>query len=186
MDVTETRDKVKGYLDIADADTTFDDSIDDFVDSGVKRLFPIAQLEVDAQSTSISVEHGRATIDLSGLTTPLEGVRLVEVGDYSEPVETFAHGTQLTLSDVPELATEAVLYGLARYTIATVPAELELAVVYFATSEFYKFLIGNKRKYNVYMTNGRGAVENMQEMVDYFEGLANQHLADRITLYGAR
>ena len=177
--------QVKGYLDIEATDTTFDASINGFVGSGVKRLYPLAQNEIDEQSASIVVVHGRATIDMSALSTPLAGVRFVEVGDYRHPVETLAHSSNLILTDVPSSETTAYLFGLARYTLATIPDELELAIVYFAASEFFKFLIGNKRKYNVYMTNGRAAVENMQELVDYYEGLANQHLADRITLYGA-
>ena len=185
MIALDARKAVKGYLDIEDGITTFDDAIDGFVLSGVKRLYPVAQLEVEAQTVSITSQSGRASVNLSTLSTPLMGVRNAETGDSLEPVDTYAHASTLYLQDVPSSTKTAILYGLARFSLGTVYEELELAVVYFATAEFYKYLLGNKRKYNAYVSTGRNTVENVQELIDYFEGLANQHLADRVTLYGA-
>lgn len=191
MLTVDARAQVKKYLDIDAAVTTFDSDIDTFVLTGVKRLYPLAQREVEVQTATLTNNnYNRATVNLSTLTTPLVGVRAVEVGSSTslgmgEPVDYSVHANTLKLLDVPSYANTAFIEGLARFTLTDLYPEIELAVIYFATSEFFKFLIGNKRKYNVYMQNGRAAVENMQDMVDYFEGLANQHLADRVTLYGA-
>lgn len=187
MLVADARTQVKKYLDIDASITAFDSDIDSFVSTGVKRLYPLAQREVDPQTANISSSYGRASVNLAGLTVPLAGVRSVEVngGSFPEPVDFSVHANMLKLLDVPTYANTAIIEGLARFTLADLYPEYELAVIYFATSEFYKFLMGNKRKYNIYMQNGRAAVENMQDMVDYFEGLANQHLGDRTMLYGA-
>lgn len=185
MTPSAARDKVKTYLDLKNV-SDFDSDIDTFVLSGVDRLYPLAQKEVEAQVVTVTdFVNGRASINLSTLTTPLDGVRNVETGDGYEPVDTYHHGKTLYLLDVPSYANDVILYGLARFKLTDVAPEFQLAVVYFAAAEFYKMLSGNKRKYNLFMASARSAVENMQDLVDYYEGLANQHLADRITIYGA-
>jgi len=181
---TDARNDVKTLLDISD--TTFDDDIDAFVASGVKRLFPFIQKEVARASVSsfTSVAGGRVEFDLP---TGVEGIRMLEVYDgdgYYDHTDYIAHGTKLTVNAIPGRVTEFSVYGLGKYTLADLPTELERAVIYYACSEFFNLLSGNKRKYNVYMSNGRPAVENMQDMAQYYNEQANIYLNDRGTLYG--
>lgn len=188
MLVADARNAVKKRLDIATAITTFDSDIDQFVTESVKRLYPFAQYEFDAQVvTGLSVTGGRIKIDLSTLAVPVASVRFVEAsddGNYWSPVDHSQHGTFLTIDDVDTSTTRLQVYGLGKFTLANLYDYLEQAVVYYACAEFYKFLIGNKRKYNVYMQNGRANVDNMQDIADYYEQQANQYLSDRATLYG--
>lgn len=188
MLVADARNAVKKRLDIATAVTTFDTDIDQFVTESVKRLYPFAQYEFDPQvATGFSVAGGRVRVDLSTLAGPVESVRFVESSDdgtYYSPVDHSQHGKYLTIDDVSSSTTRLQIYGLGKFTLANLYDYLEQAVVYYACAEFFKFLIGNKRKYNVYMQNGRANVDNMQDLADYYEQQANQYLSDRATLYG--
>lgn len=188
MLAADARAAVKKRLDIASSVTTFDSDIDTFVTESVKRLYPFAQREVDPQEvTGISVTGGRARVDLSTISTPVDSVRFVEQSEgdsYWSPAEHAQHGTLLDVQDLSSSVTKLQIYGLGKFTLANLYDYLEQAVIYYACAEFYKFLIGNKRKYNVYMSNGRAAVENMQDVADYYEQQANQYLSDRATLYG--
>lgn len=184
MEVADARTAVKRLLDISD--TTFDDDIDAFVTSGVKRLFPFIQKEIaPASVTSFTTKAGsRVEFDLP---TDVEGIRILEAyeGDgYYEHTDFVIHGNKVIVNSAPSNATEYSVYGLGRYTLANLVEELEQAVIYYACSEFFNLLIGNKRKYNVYMSNGRPAVENMQDMADYYDQKANIYLNDRGTIYG--
>jgi hypothetical protein len=51
-------------------------------------------------------------------------------------------------------------------------------------SEFYDFLAGNKRKYNIYDSSGARDVDNMKDQADFYERKANVYLSDRVKLYG--
>lgn len=189
MLVTDARNAVKKRLDIATAVTTFDSDIDQFVAESVKRLYPFAQYEYDPQqvTSGLNIVGGRARLDLSSLSTPVESVRFVESteGDgYFSPVEHSQHGKFLTIDDVSSSVSGFQIYGLGKFTLTNLYDYLEQAVVYYACAEFFKFLIGNKRKYNVYMANGRANVDSMQDLADYYEQQANQYLSDRATLYG--
>lgn len=71
MDTATARASVKKRLDIDDSNTDFDTQIDEFVLSGVNRLYPIAQKETPIENKSVSIDNfGEATVDLSTLTTP--------------------------------------------------------------------------------------------------------------------
>lgn len=190
MEAADARNSVKLRLDISSTVDTFDEAIDEFVLSAVGRLSPIALRDVDYQDIDLTVDaYGEAVIDLSSLGTPLHSVRRAEVssgGSYDSVDDTYHHGGKYYLRDLDSSYNTARLYGLVEYDLANVPSYLKLAVIWFAMSEFYDFLAGNKRKYNVYMGSGARTVENMREESDVYEQKANDYLNDRVELYGVK
>lgn len=190
MNTTTARNSVKTRLDIDASVTTFDSAIDEFVLSGVNRLFPIAQKEIDIQTKVVSVDgFGEVSLDLSTLPTSATAARRVEASDsggaFFHAPETYHHGTILIVRELPSNSTLTLkIYGLAVYTLATVPTYLEQAVIWYAMSEFYDFLAGNKSKYNMYTQSGARSVDNMKDEAEFYEQKANVYLNDRTTLYG--
>lgn len=188
MLVADARAGMKKRLDIPAADTTFDDTIDQFVEDAVKRFAPGVYEEVDVQEVSVTVsDRGEAIVDLSALGTSIDDVKELEAsaGDGEYPADTFKiHGTKMRVRELTSDVTSLFIYGLKEYTLDTIPPYLELPVYYFALSEFYTFLMANKAKYNVYMQNGRGAVDNMQDLVDFWEQKGLEYMADKGTPFG--
>jgi len=188
LDTTTARASVKRRLDIDQSDTTFDTSIDEFVLSSVKRLYPIAQREIPIQTVNLTVDsYGEAIVDLSTITTPVLAARKVEISNgygWSEANDNYHHGTTLFVRSLNSGTMQARIYGVTTFTLPTVPEHLELAVIWYAMGEFYDFLAGNKRQYNVYMQGGARAVENMRDEADFYERKANVYLNDRATIYG--
>lgn len=188
---------VKNRLDLV-TDTTFDTVLADYIAAAVARLFPRAGAEVPAQTVSAVVDaYGEANIDLSGLATPLADVRYVEaMGSQAwQPVDNkWLHGNILRLRDVSNYVTSFRLYGINRFTLhatipanTTIPQELELAVIWYAMSEFYENLTGNKRKYNIYMQqSGARGVDNMRDEAIYYEQKADQYIEEQAGMYGSQ
>lgn len=189
MTSAEARTAVKDRLDIDSTVTAFDDFIDDAVDAAVNSFYPIAQKEVAAQTKTITVDdYGEAIVDLSALSTPLTDVRTLEVSagaQYSDADDYHVHGVNLYIRDLDTSITSARIFGLVAYSaIADIPDHLTKAIIWYAMAEFYDFLAGNKRYYNLYNTAGARQVDNMRDEAEYFEGKANAYLSDRATLYG--
>lgn len=190
MITATARASVKKRLDIDSSVTTFDSAIDEFVLSAVSRLYPIAMLELDTETALVTTDgFGEASLDLSTLTSPAVAVRRVESsingGAYTPADDTYHHGSILIIRDLPASTTLTLkLYGLATHTLVTVPAFLELAVIWYAMSEFYDYLAGNKRKYNMYTQSGARSVDNMKDEAEFYEQKANVYLNDRTTIYG--
>lgn len=190
MTAADAQDRVKRLLKIETSNTEFDTEIDEFVLNGVKRLYPYVQKEVDPQNVTSFVNYnGRVELDLASLATPCADVRIVESDDgysYTEEDDILVHGNKLVIDNVSTDTTSFRLFGLARIsTVDDVDADYELTVIYFALSDFYNFLIGDKRRYNIYMqSSGARSTDNMQDMAQHFEDLANSYINDRATLYG--
>jgi hypothetical protein len=183
------RTPVKNRLGVTD--TSFDTQIDDFITQAINRLFPRAGQEVSMQAVSISPDsYGEAFVDLSTLTTPIADVRLVEyvgTGATAPADNKYLHGTSLRLRDLPSWATSLKLYGLNRHTLSTVPAELELAVIWYAMSEFYELMTASKSKYNIYsQSSGARAVDNMRDEALFYEQKADAHVEEHANLYGSQ
>lgn len=188
MTTADARSRMKARLDIIAADTSFDSLIDAFVLDAVNRLAPDHQQEVAVQTVNVTPDdYGQVTVTLSTLTTPLSEATEVEAvaGGPPMPVDSYRHhGTKLRVRGLFSDVTQLLIHGLTPYTLTTVPAVLELPVFYFAQAEFYNFLIGNKRKYDQYMQNGRPAVDNMADLVNDFEQRAKDYLEEKQTLHG--
>lgn len=183
---TTARTSLKRRLDIDASDITFDAQLDEFVLAGVSRLYPIAQKEVARVEQDITVDsYGEAVFNMT--TAAILAARAVEVyagGAWTPHTDTYHHGTSLILRDLTTSYTKARVYGTTSFVLADVPSYLEQAVLWFAMSEFYDFLSGNKRKYNLYSMNGARAVDNMKDEADFYEQKANVYLNDRVQLYG--
>lgn len=189
MTIEQVRESVKNRLDLDQANIDFDTQIDDFIDKGVKRLYPIALRPLPVQVEDVIVDgFGEAVIDLSALTEPADSVRKVEVSNgaagWLRTSDFYHQGTFLYIQDLDGSITQARLYANGVFTLDNLADDLEPPVVWFAMSEFYDFLAGNKRKYNSYMNNGAREVDNMNELSDYFERKANVYLNDRVHIYG--
>jgi len=189
LTTASARDSVKKRLDIASSVLVFDDAIDEFVLSGVKRLYPIAQRELPVQTSSVVVDnYGEATVDLSVLVTPCKAARKVEYSTgygFTNSDDNYHHGVMLYLRDLPSGTATLRIYGLTNYVLDTVTEELESPVFWYAMSEFYTYLVGNKSKYSIYsQSTGARSVDNMQELADYYEQKANVYINDRAHIYG--
>lgn len=190
MITATARASVKSRLDIDSSNTQFDTVIDEFVLSGVNRLYPIAQKEVDIQSKIAGSDNfGEASMDLSTLPIPAIAARKVEYstnGDsYSPAPDTYHHGTVLVVRDLPaNQSLNFKIYGLTVFTLANVPVFLEQAVIWYAMSEFFDYMASAKKDYNIYMESGARDVDNMRDQSEYYEQKANVFLNDRAQLYG--
>jgi hypothetical protein len=152
----------------------------------------LVQREVAPVEVSVSTDDGEASVLLS--THGLDEVRVVEAYqglNWTECDDFIHHAGTLYVQGLSDATTSLKLYGRSRYTLtaavdaATVPDEIEQAIWWYAMSEFYDFLAGNKRKYNTYaQTNGARSVDNMREESQYYEQKANIFLNDHASLYG--
>jgi hypothetical protein len=188
---------VKNRLDLV-GNTDFDTVLADFISAAVGRLFPRAGAEVDPQTVSVSPDsYGEVNIVLSTLPTPIADSRQVEgmgTGAWFPIDSKYVHNKTLRLRDVPSYCTSVRIYGLNRFTLhatvpanTTIPEELEMAVIWYAMSEFYENLTGNKRKYNIYMqTTGARGVDNMRDEAIYYEQKADAYVEEQAGVYGSQ
>lgn len=188
MEVAAARASTKSRLGIKTDNTDLDDVIDEAVDKAVKRLYPLASKEVSVQTVDVSVDSlGETEVDLGSLVTPLEAARLVEAREYEGfyPVsEIYHHAGDLRVRQLNSGVTKLRLYGLTKYTLADIPTELEIAVIWYAMSDFYDFLAGSKRHYNIYMQYGGRQVENMRDESEAYDDKARVYLEEHTTIYG--
>jgi len=191
MTADNARDAIKQRMSVPSGTTTFDTLIAGFVTSAVSRLFPRAALEVASQEkTGISVdEFGEAEVDLSTLTTPINRAREVEAWDgytWAKITNTFHHGGQLRLRGLTTDMSKVRLYGLNPFpAMDNVPDWLTQSVVWYGMAEFYDYLAGNKRQYNIYMqVSGARAVDNMADQSAYYDSKADRYLDEQNQAYG--
>lgn len=186
MIAADARTAVKDRLDIDSSDATFNTKIDGFVLAAVNRLYPIAQAELPRIEQSITVDsYGEAVVDMAALG--ITAARMVEISsgyEYDSHSDYYHHGTTLYIRDLTRSTTRARIYGNTPFTLATVPTYLEQAVYWFAMSEFYDFMAGSKKNYNIYMSSGARDVDNMRDESQYYEQKANVYINDRAKLSG--
>lgn len=166
-------------LELAIANTDFDSDLTDKIARSVKRLFPYVQSEVKA---TVTVNQGdwRFTLPAS-----CESIRFMYDADENKIEDFIQHAREIIVRDYGLTAGTITIYGNGRYTLLTLPAEFEEAIIYYACSLFYAQLAGDKRKYNIYMqSTGAQGVNNMRETADWYEERANTYLQDRGILLG--
>lgn len=188
--IADIRTSVKYRLDIGVSapDTSFDTIIDQFINDMVKRLWPRASREVPEQEAAVTVDdRGQASVNLTTLTTPCDGFRLIDADDGNGewPVtDTLEHGGVVRLRGLTSEVSVVHVYGLAKFTLDNLNSEFELPLIYYTVSEFYNHLVGDKRLYNQYMANGRPAVDNMKDLADEYEAKADVILDEKAVMYG--
>lgn len=191
MVIADARDAVKKRLGIPDSTTTFDDMIESFVEMSVHRLYPRASQEVASQEvTSFTVDNlGECVVDLSALSTPVATARSIESYDgygWSKISDTHHHGTSLRLRGLTTSDTTLRIYGLTPYTVIDdVPDTLLQAIFWWSMAEFYDYLAGNKKSYNIYMqVSGARAVDNMADQSAYFDSKADRYVDEQAKAHG--
>jgi hypothetical protein len=180
--------RVKRRLGIAEDNTEFDDDINDFVTEAVANLYPVVQCEVAPEVVAVNTDDN--SITLSALAGNLKSVRQIEIENadgFYEIYDGFTqHSDTLYLDTSFDDTTNVKVYGLASYTLGTLPSELEQVVINWAMSEFYSNLVGNSRKYNLYtQSSGARKTDNMRDTSDYYWSRGNQLLIDRAKVLGS-
>jgi hypothetical protein len=117
-------------------------------------------------------------------------VRRIEISsdgsEWQDHSDTYQHGSTFYVDQLDSGISSVKLYGLDRYSVSTLDVELELAVVFYACAAFYEYLLGNKRKFNIYtQAAGARSADDMRDQATFFENKANTYLSDRATMYGA-
>lgn len=195
MTTTEALAAAKNRLGIASSDTSWDTQLTDFFDMAVDRLFPRVQKEIAAQETTPTIDdYGEATISLTGLSTPLDDVRLVEATEGNQWYSAdriFRHSTNLRVRDLAPTVTSLRIYGLKKYVVSgaavDIPEHMEQPVLWYMMSEFFDYLGGNKSRYNIYAQSaGARTVDNMRDESDYYEAKADDYIEKYANLYGSQ
>jgi hypothetical protein len=171
--------------------TTWDTLIDGFVVSAVSRLYPRAKYEIAPQNVaSVSPDDlGEVTYTLSALTTPILEARKIETYDgfaWSRVTDTYHHADTLVIRGITSDVTAIRIYGLTNFAdITKVYDWLTQAVIWYAMAEFYDYLAGNKRSYNIYaQSSGARAVDNMADQSAYYGAQADRYIEEQNTSYG--
>lgn len=178
MVIADTLAAVKAELDIASAVTTFDTDLTAFANRSIKRLFPYVQDEIIDETITIGTDEN--TFDLPAT---LESIRFMYDADGYRVENFIQHDREVIMDELPAEGVMKI-YGNGRFTLATLPAEYEEALIYYTCALFYSQLAGSKRKYNAYMASGAQAVNNMRDMAQWYEERANTYLQDRGVLLG--
>lgn len=191
MTSAEARTAVKDRMGIASGTTTFDTLIDGFVLSGVRRLYPRASLEVASQEVdSFTVDNlGECIIDITALSTPILAARKVEAYDataWHRVTDTYHHAGSLVCREISDDITKFRIYGLTKFaSVDEVQDWLLQAVIWYSMAEFYDYLAGNKKNYNIYMqSTGARAVDNMADQSAYYDAKADRYIEEQNQVYG--
>lgn len=177
--------RIKAFLDISDA--TYDDELDDFLDASINILAGRGVLTEVARDASVTISADETEFSLPSGVEEIRRLELydADIADYVRCPDFIQHGTKIYLDNAVPVATATRIYGLAKHTIATLPAELEMPVVYWVVSMFYSLLAGNRRKYNAYLgTSGSAANRDMKESAQYYKELGDDLLLDAKTVRG--
>lgn len=187
LSIASARASVKSRLDIPSGVTSFDTVIDEFVQSAVNRLWPATAQEVDAQTVAVTVDsYGETIVTLGSLPTAVTSARSVEASagyNFSPIYNFYHHGTKLKVQDLSSDITTLRIYGLTPYVLTTVPDYLAPAIFWYAMSEFYDYLVGNKRKYNIYQQAGARLVDNMAQESNFYSDKAQAFVNEHSTVY---
>lgn len=169
--------------------TEFDAELGLFATDAVKRLFPIVQRQMPAD-TSVTLAKDTHTFTLpTGLESIRSGglfIKSTTLTKWESFDEFTQHDRLIYLEGDFTVAKDIKILGLGRYTLKNLPEEYDVAVIYYVLAEFFALLAGNKSKYNTYIqASGARGVDNMRDMADWYTEKANQEVADRAQIEGA-
>lgn len=171
------RERVKSRLKLKQTDTTFDQDIDEFLQSAVDRLFPFVQTEV-TETVEVAEDDWQFT-----LPEGVESIRMLFDDESHQYTNFIQHNRTILLREKFAEGTFTIM-GNGKYTLDTLEDWLKLPIYWYAMAEFYLTLAGDKAKYNIYMANGARQVDNMRDQSEYLEERANTYLQDRGVLLG--
>lgn len=191
-EITTARTKIKTKLDIGD--TTFDTMLLECIEQAVPRLAPYVQYQI-AEDTSVTLSADDDSFNLPVSTSSLQRLYVRTSTNevwreldlwrqhrnkiyINEPISTTTYVK--VIAHRPFTYTDADLALLAvDYPAAMLPLYL------FAMSEFAVFLVGDKRKFNLYIqSNGVRTVDEMKDLATYYENRAIQILENEISSEG--
>lgn len=186
MTISDGQTWLKLRLDIDASDDTFDNLLQSFLESAIKRIFPRVASEVAPQEVTPTITDYQTTIDLNTLTVPVDGYKRIEAVVAGIPHTDFSVSKNLTTVTIWGVAPDVdkfIVYGLMRYSLATLPTYYEQGLLWYCMSEFYTFLVGNRRKFNEYMQNGTSTVDEMQDLAEMYEQKAKDFLDEQAPRY---
>lgn len=186
------RTKAKTKLDISD--TTFDTILDDCLEQAVFRIAPYIKYRL-AEDTSVTL-----AADADKFTLPVSGSELqllysrVNTTDFWSKIDLWRQNRDVIyITDVSSSArTLKVLatrsYGFTDADFAQLATDCPAAMLplyLFAMSEFATYLVGNKRKFNIYQqANGSRTLDEMKDLATFYEDRAIRILEDEISAEG--
>lgn len=191
-EIQAARTKVKTKLDITNTD--FDSMLLDCLEQAIPRLAPFIQYQIP-EDTSVILSTGDTDFSM-----PVTGSYLkrlysrVSTSDVWREIDVWRkHGNTVYLTQ--NVGTTTYLKVLAhrpyKYTdadfaqLATDYPAAMLPLYLFAMSEFATYIVGNKRKFNIYQQmNGVRTLSEMQELVEFYDNRALRILEDEISAEG--
>ena len=193
-EIQTARNTVKQKLDIASADTTFDDLLTDAVEEAIPRVYPYIQNKL-AEDTSVTLSSGDDSFTLANSGSVAENIYWRSSATAAwEEVEAWRQWNDVIYLEEAVTQTMYVkVLAKDNYAVTDVGlAELQadypaamLPIYYFAMAQFVIRLIGNKRKFNIYQQmNGTRTLSEMQELHDFYDVNARQILEDEISAEG--
>lgn len=193
-EIQSARDKVKEKLDIDSSDTTFNTMITEALHRAVFRLKPFVQYSIPVDTTVILSSSD------SSLTLPVSGSRLqrlekkISTDDYYQKVDGWRQDRDIVyLSETVSDSTTMRIFATRAYSntdadfalLATDCPEAMLPLYLFAMAEFATYLVGMKRKFNIYQQmNGARTLAEMRELAEFYESRAVRILEDEISAEG--
>lgn len=193
-EITTARSKIKTKLDIATANTDFDSMLLECIEQAVPRLAPYVQYQL-AEDTSVSLAADDDSFDLPVSTSSLERLysRVSDNEVWREIDLWRQHRNKIYLSERPSSA--ASLKIIAHRPFAYTDADLALLAVdypaamlplyLFAMAEFATYIVGNKRKFNIYQQmNGVRTLDEMKDLANFYENRAVRILEDELSAEG--
>jgi hypothetical protein len=191
-EITGARTKVKTKLDITV--TTFDSMLLECLEQAIPRLAPFIQLPLAEDVTTV------LTADTDKFTLPVAGSHVKRLYKQISTTDPWVeidiwrqHGDVIYLNDaitttttVKILAHRPYKYTDADFALLATNSPASMLPLYlFAMAEFATYIVGNKRKFNIYQQmNGVRTLAEMQELAQWYENKAIRILEDEISAEG--
>ena len=182
MTTTTARERVKVYLNISG--TSEDTIIDNILEDVTPRLAPYflydtgettSTLATDAESFAVTA--GYILKKLWYRTDTTLPYRLLD--EWRQDGSTvYIRASINTTTYIKYICLRPYTYG-SDYTL--MPKSAELPLYLFAQAEYYNYIIGNKRKFNLYQqTNGSRTMDEMRDQIEFTEARAMRLCEDGI------
>jgi len=186
------RTKVKTKLDIAD--TTFDTILDDCLEQAIFRIAPFIKYRLAEDTTvTLAADTDNFTLPVSGSDLQLLYTRR-DSSDFWAKLDLWRQNRDVIyITDVSSSARELKILATRSYKytdadfaqLATDCAAAMLPLYLFTMSEFATYLVGNKRKFNIYQqANGARTLDEMKDLATFYEDRAIRILEDEISAEG--
>lgn len=191
-EITAARGKIKTKLDITD--TTFDTILSDCIEQAIPRLAAWFQYYI-AADTSVTM-----AVDADSFTLPVSTSTLLRLYGRTSSTDVWReidlwrqHRGTVYINEPISYATSLKILASRPFTyldadlalLAVDYPEAMLVLYYFAMSEFATYLVGDKRKFNLYIqSSGVRTVDEMKDLATFYENRAVRMAEDAISSEG--